>query len=111
MIYGIALCVHLSPSKGTGCVYRTIARALEGGQYDALHEDIRGTIKQTCWEWQEGSQQISTQLSAISLINGLSLGLKRTGKDLEGQAKEEEALCTLCTKHDDTDWRPVTPAK
>ena len=39
MIYGIALCVHLSPSKGTGCVYRTIARALEGGQYDALHED------------------------------------------------------------------------
>ena len=47
MIYGIALCVHLSPSKGTGCVYRTIARALEGGQYDALHGVIRGTIIHT----------------------------------------------------------------
>ena len=78
--------------ESLGATFKTIGRALEQSEFDALRDDIRYVCENNRKIMRRAG--IATAVaSVISVVTGIALGLKRMALDLEAEAKKEEHRC------------------
>ena len=96
--------------------FKTIWRALTQEEFDVLRDDIRSEYDYYVEEnnrciLKKAGIAAGIGLSIVSLITGLALDLKRTGKDIEGSAKTHKWSPVGPGSKVPEKWTPLTPAK